>query len=228
MIQASHKLERGECTEKEEEVDEKYAGLSPPHLSPRKAGGNNVQHYDEEKSGEDISGGTTVVRQASSSNIVGKIPGASIDGGFLPPRIHHPQQAPGVLLPSPQWSGEETSAPEVGVAMGLVNMAISDDVSDGGGKGIGVGGGGGHTLAASLSSSRPSPTRAYDSNPEGQPLTPRLGEDGDKHPQGGGQYPRHVSSGSPAVVSSHSTNGSAAFLPRQRESIEHLFIPKEV
>lgn len=230
MIQASHKLERGECTEKEEEVDEQYAGLSPPHLSLRKAGGNNVHHYDEEKSGEDIlSGGTTIVRQVSSSNILGKIPGASIDGGFLPNRIHHPQeqQASGILLPSPQWSGEETSSPEDSVAMGLVSMAISTDVSNGGGKGIGVGGGGGPSLAASLSSLRPSPTRAYESNPEGQPLTPRLGEDGDDYPQDG-PYPRHVSSGSPAVVSSHSTNGGAAFLPRQRESIEHLFIPKEV
>ena len=224
MIQASHKLERGECIEKEEEVDEKYAGLSPPHLSPRKAGGgNNVQHYDEEKLAEDLSGGTNVVRQVSSSNVVGKIPGAGNDGGFLPPRIHNPQeqQASGVLLPSPQWSGEETSTPEDGVAMGLVSMAISEDVSDGGGRGLGVG-------VTSLSSSRPSPTRAYDSNPSGEPLTPRLGEDGDDSPQGVGPYPRHVSSGSPAVVSSHSTNGGAAFLPRRRESIEHLFIPKEV
>jgi hypothetical protein len=223
MIQASHKLERGECIEKEEEVDEKYAGLSPPHLSPRKAGGNNVQHYDEEKLGEDISGGTNVVRQVSSSNIVGKIPGAGNDGGFPSPRIHNPQeqQASGVLLPSPQWSGEETSTHEDGVAMGLVSMAISEDVSDGGGgRGIGVG--------VALSSSRPSQTRAYDSNPAGEPLTPRLGEDGDDSSQGGGPYPRHVSSGSPAVVSSHSTNGGAAFLPRRRESIEHLFIPKEV
>ena len=229
MIQASHKLERGECIEKEEEVDEKYAGLSPPHLSPRKAGGNNDQHNNEEKLGENISEGTTVVRQVSSNNIAGKIP---IEGGFLPPKIHQPQeqQALGVLIPSPRWSTEETSTPEDGVEMELVSMAISEDVSDGGGgRGRVGGGGGGHSLAALLSSSRPSPTRAYDSNPEGQPLTPRLGEEGDdNYPRGGGSYPRNVSSGSPAVVSSHSTNGGAAFLPRQRESIEHLFIPKEV
>lgn len=220
MIQASHKLESGEGLE-EDEVEKKYAALSPPRLSPRKTGGlmnaGNVQPKDQatcegEGVGEETSGGT-VVRQVSSNNIVGEDSAAhgGHEGGFLPSSIHHPRdKATDVLRQGGRWSGE-TLSPEDGAM--AVGMAISDDISVGGGRGVG----GGQSYYGTV--------WAHDSN-LGPPLTPKLTDGDGEDPQGG--YGTQPASSTPAVVSSHSSNGSASLLPRRRECINHLFIPKEV
>ncbi|KAL3807862.1 hypothetical protein ACHAXA_002588 [Cyclostephanos tholiformis] len=255
MIQASQKIEKGE-------VDTaKYAGLSPPRLSPRraiKAAAAVSAERPDQNLGPDppiATGGTVVVggsviRKVSNNNIVGEAGGIppQQDGGCHTQDHHgsnHRPVYPWETVKGPASQALAAASPSHGEeeeASG-VGRTISNDVDD-----SGMGGGRYHHSqhdAMSLSlHPRHHPTLLQDFQPppahlpsslphahdptQGAPLTPKL-YDGNDHPKrgaAGSPQPRDASD--PAMVSSHSSNSSSSLLPRRRECIEHLFIPKEV
>ena len=250
MIQASQKLENGE-------VDPaKYAGLSPPRLSPRKSSAAAVAAAERRPSDVVAVGAPaaiapgavgSVLRMVSSNNIVEEAGGASChqqDRGSYDPVAHRqPQDHQGGGGPHqrPVYRWEAGTGPashalaaasppaaggDEGVDADSVGRTISDDVDDGQYRRYRDAPWPPHPPPTSL------PRQHHDPHSQG-PLTPKLTDNGDDRHRGGDG----VDASDPlAVVSSHSSNydqtsssahhhSSPSLLPRQRQSIEHLFIP---
>jgi hypothetical protein len=250
MIQASQKLENGE-------VDPaKYAGLSPPRLSPRKSSAAAVAAAERRPSDVVAVGAPaaiapgavgSVLRMVSSNNIVEEAGGAGChqqDRGSCDPVAHRqPQDRQGGGGPHqrPVYRWEAGTGPashalaaasppaaggDEGVDADSVGRTISDDVDDGQYRRYRDAPWPPHPPPTSL------PRQYHDPHSQG-PLTPKLTDNGDDRHRGGDG----VDASDPlAVVSSHSSNydqtsssahhhSSPSLLPRQRQSIEHLFIP---
>ncbi|KAL9191273.1 hypothetical protein ACHAXT_000979 [Thalassiosira profunda] len=240
MIQASHELESGDF-----EKDPRFAGLSPPKLSPRKSsqgnGGKgeatpkNVSFLPEEPTSSG-----SVVRKVSSNNIAGQAPEAAAQE-YHAYSEHQERDASHALA---ALAKNDPS----------VSRTVSHDHMDhgqyhyGGGYGQYAAGGRHSPPQYGHPSGRRTPPGYHQAGQYGGygPPPPYQGHHQPYAPQHPGQHPTAADFRPPqtpalqehqrpapaetAVVSHHSHNEghASALLPRRREDVQHLFIPKEV